>query len=254
METLMATFCNAVSPDREEEMNNWYTWVHIRDVMSMDGSSIAVQRFELDTSQPENADLSRKFLALYEVADKAICSDRHMTWQQTLKLEISSSFDLRTFSEAYWDPTYGTAAFSAYADYAGDKSVLMVRLDGKERVEAMLTLESLEELAALPGIKAAHLFCYGADQMPTSAAGTETMSHMLVAQLDDSACAAASWNAFAAEKQLSTLQAKPVIYRPIIDRFHADERIKSPEWRAITYLSHAILGTSEKSAVFGSRK
>lgn len=72
METFMLTFCNATEPGREDEMNNWYTWVHIRDVMSMNESTIAVQRFETTSVQPAGADLRRKYLTLCEVADKAV--------------------------------------------------------------------------------------------------------------------------------------------------------------------------------------
>jgi hypothetical protein len=252
METLMVTFCNAAAPDREEEMNNWYTWVHIRDVMFM-GGSMAVQRFELADAQPKNPDIRRKYLTLYEVVDKELCTKMHMEWTKARKLDVSSSFDLTTFAEAYWDPVCGTAPFSAYADYSGDKSVLIVRMDG-DKVEKILTKALLTELAAKPGVKSVNLLHYGKDQMPTSAAKTETVSNMLVAQLDSSHLAAQSWDDFAKEKKLAALQPQPIIYRPIIDRFVAGEAIKSPEWRAISYLSHAILDTSAKTPIFGGKK
>ena len=249
MQTFMLTFCNATEQAREEEMNNWYTWVHIRDVMSMDGSSLAVQRFETSSAQPAGADLRRKYLALYEVGDKELCTKRHMEWAGTTNLEVSTAFDLKSFAEAYWDPIYSTADYASYADCVGDRTVLLVRIDGGEKTELQLSHTLLEELAARPGFKAVHLARYGVDQMPTSAAKTESVSHMLVAQLSDSFLAARSWDEFVKDKEIDSLQLQPVIYRPIIDRFGADDRIKSPEWRALTFLSHAILGT-DKAKIF----
>jgi hypothetical protein len=250
METFMLTFCNATEPDREEEMNNWYTWVHIRDVMSMENSTVAVQRFEVASIQPTGADLRRKYLTLYEVADKALCTKKHLEWTGTLKLEISTAFDIRTFAEAYWDPVYGTAEFASYADCIGDKTVLTARMDGGEKVESLLPPARLKELAGMAGFKAVYLTRYGKDQMPTSAAKTESVSHMLIAQLTDSSVAAQSWNDFAAAKGLAALQTQPVIFKPIINRFNAAERAKTPEWRALTFLSHAILGASDKTKIF----
>jgi hypothetical protein len=253
MEAFMLTFCNSTEPDREEEMNNWYSWVHIRDVLSMKDSVSAVQRFETASVQPSGADLRRKYLTLYEVADKALCTRTHMEWTGSVKLEISTAFDLKTFAEAYWDPAYGTADFASYADCVGDKTVLTARLNGGEKVESLLPPAVLKELAGMAGFKAVHLTRYGKDQMPTSAAKTESDSHMLIAQLTDVCSAARSWDDFAKAKGLAAVQAQPVIFKPIIDRFGAEARVITPEWRAITFLSHAILGTSDKTKIFGKQ-
>jgi hypothetical protein len=253
MEAFMLTFCNATDPDRDEEMNNWYTWVHIRDVLSMDGSVSAVQRFEAASVQPAGADLRRKYLTLYEVTDKSLCTKRHMERSGSVKLEISTAFDLKTFAEAYWDPAYGTAEFASYADCVGDKSVLLARMDGGEKVESLLPPETLKELSGMAGFKAVYLARYGKDQMPTSAAKTESVSHMLVSQLTDACLAARSWDDFAKDKGLAKVQTQPIIFRPIIERFGADERVNTPERRALTFLSHAILGTSDKTNIFAKQ-
>jgi hypothetical protein len=197
--------------------------------------------------------LRRKYLTLYEVADKALCTKKHMEWAGSVKLEISTSFDLKTFAEAYWDPVYGTAEFASYADCVGDKTVLTVRLDGGEKVESLLPQEALKELADAAGFKAVYLSRYGKDQMPTSAAKTESVSHILVSQLTDAGLAARSWDDFVNAKGLAALQAQPVIFKPLIERFGADERIDTPVWRSLTFLSHAILGTSDKTKIFEKR-
>ena len=52
METLMVIMVEPIE-GRVAEMNNWYTWVHIRDVMGLPGS-ISVQRFERSRIQPKH--------------------------------------------------------------------------------------------------------------------------------------------------------------------------------------------------------
>ncbi|MDR2381808.1 MAG: hypothetical protein LBE08_11690 [Bifidobacteriaceae bacterium] len=253
METLMLTFHNATEPDREEEMRNWYNWVHIRDVAAMPNAITAVQRLGLASAQPDGADLSRKYLTIYEVADKTACSVGHTELIGTRKLLISTAFDRATFAEGYWDIVAQTASFAAYADYKGDKSALAVRLDGGAAVEAALGVAELVELASQPGVVAAHLACRSSEQQANSAADTESASHVLVAQLDDSYLAARSWDAFAAAKGLASLKPEPVIYQPIIDRFSAADAQKSPEWQAITYLSHAIMGCSPDALAYPTK-
>jgi hypothetical protein len=253
METLMLTYHNSTEPDRDEEMHNWYNWVHIRDVAGMPGAITAVQRLGLDSAQPAGADLSRKYLTIYEVADKTACSNGHTVLIGTRKLLISTAFDRATFAEGYWDIVSGTAGFATYADYKGDKSALAVRLNGGAKVEAALGPKELAELAAQPGFVAVHLTRRAEDQQQNSAADTESASHILVGQLDDSYLAAKSWDAFAAAKNLAALDASPVIYKPIIDRFVAAQAKKSPEWAAISFLSHAIMGCSPDAQAYPTK-
>ncbi|MFP3154346.1 hypothetical protein LQZ18_07940 [Lachnospiraceae bacterium ZAX-1] len=65
---------------------------------------------------------------------------------------------------------------ASYADCIGDKTVLMVRMDGEEKVESLLLQADLKELAGKPGFKAVYLARYRKDQMPTSAAKAESVS------------------------------------------------------------------------------
>ncbi|MCL2146496.1 MAG: hypothetical protein FWH52_01690 [Synergistaceae bacterium] len=246
METLMIIYSNPTEESREDEFNNWYTWVHIRDVMSLEGS-IAVQRFELDSHQPENPFTTCKYLALYEIASKDACSQGHADRLLTWRMRVSTAFDFPSHIEGYWDPVHSTADFAEYADYKGDKAVLIVRIKakGSEKVEDILAIDTLNKIAGLPGFVAAHLNIYAKDQMATTLANPpEPMSHTLVCQLSDSAAASAAWDGYLNNHPAiwKGLKFESAMYKPVIDRFKACDRIKSPEWRAISFLSHAILG------------
>ncbi|MDR2381809.1 MAG: hypothetical protein LBE08_11695 [Bifidobacteriaceae bacterium] len=251
METLMITFHNASSPDREEEMNNWYNWVHIRDIAGMPGAINAVQRLAADSVQPSSPDQTYKYVTLYEVVDKATCTAGHQAVMGSRKLLISTAFDVSNFTEAYWDIIAQTASFATYADYKGDKAALTVRLTGA--VEDVLDDAVLAELAGKPGFVAAHLLRLSDEQQPNSGRDREAATHLLIGQLDDSCLAAESWDAFAAERGLSAFAPLPTIFKPVIDRFKASQAQKSPEWQALTYLSHAIIGVSPDAQAFPTR-
>lgn len=92
MRDALLVFSNPLD-GRHEEFNDWYTNVHIRDVMRMP-ASIAVQRFVLADEQPDEHRVSRyRYLALYETDDTVKCTAAHAV-AMTPKLPISETFDL----------------------------------------------------------------------------------------------------------------------------------------------------------------
>jgi hypothetical protein len=248
----MLTFHNPSAPEREDEMHNWYNWVHIRDVLSMDGTVTAVQRLQLASCQPQGADLRRKFVTVYEVENKEHCTEMHSAWVGSTKLEISTAFGT-DFGEGYWDIDDQTADFATYADYAGDKAVFFARLDGGAKAPAKLTPAVLAELAALPGFKSAHLCHWSTHQAPNSSAKSESVSHMLVAQVDDVYLAVQSWDGFAERKGLAEIDAAPCVYKPLFPRFTAAESVATPERQAITFLMHCMCGLTPKMQVYPTR-
>lgn len=52
-------------PDREDEYNDWYSNVHLHDVLSADGF-VAAQRFKL-TSVDLNSQPASPYMAIYEI-------------------------------------------------------------------------------------------------------------------------------------------------------------------------------------------
>lgn len=92
MRDVLLVFSNPLE-DRHEEFNDWYTNVHIRDVMRMP-ASIAVQRFVLAGDQPSGSVVSPyRYLAMYETDDTVKCTAAHAV-AMTPKLPISETFDL----------------------------------------------------------------------------------------------------------------------------------------------------------------
>ena len=75
MATLMLVFSNGVE-GREDEYNDWYNNVHLKEVAAVEGINFA-QRFTLTDAQI-NPEQNWKYLALYEV-DESVGAD------QTLK-------------------------------------------------------------------------------------------------------------------------------------------------------------------------
>ena len=88
--SLLIVFMNAKG-GRDDEFNDWYTNVHIRDVMRLPGST-AVQRFRLGS--PSYADKSaHRYLALYEIADRKACIQGHLERLYTPRMPISPAGD-----------------------------------------------------------------------------------------------------------------------------------------------------------------
>jgi len=92
MRHLLLVFTNPLD-GRHDDLNAWYTNVHIRDVMRMP-ASIGVQRFILADDQPAGRPASKfQYLAMYETDDTVRCTAAHAV-AMTPKLPISDAFDL----------------------------------------------------------------------------------------------------------------------------------------------------------------
>ena len=92
MKNLLLVFSNPLN-GRDDDLNHWYTHVHIRDVMRMP-ASIGVQRFVFADDQPTRCTVSSyRYLAMYETDDTARCTAAHAA-AMTPKLPISDAFDL----------------------------------------------------------------------------------------------------------------------------------------------------------------
>ena len=114
MEYITTVHLNAVSEEREEEFNNWYTFVHFRDVLNMPGH-IAAQRFWRSEFQPKEFDTTYKFYTLYELRSKQQSTKSHQERVMTWKMYISTAMDFQNYKESYWDHLYGSVPYASYA-------------------------------------------------------------------------------------------------------------------------------------------
>ena len=249
MESLLMIFGNSTEEKNYEEMNLWYGWVHIRDVLTMKAAN-AVQRFELSDYQPKNADLSHKVLACYEIPDVNYCNVAHLKRLSSWKMDISTSFDTLSYIESHWLPLdgasrYNHATWQEFADYAGDKGIFTVKLKAKSDVQVKdyFDFEMLKKLAALPGFTACHLFEYHEEiQMPVFPPPVEPWDCNLVCQINNCYAVAREWdnlldsNPEIAEK----FEMSACVFKPMMDRIRDIELFKCAEWRAIQALAHLI--------------
>ena len=75
MQAILIANMNA-KPGRDDDYNDWYTNVHIRDAMRFKGS-VAVQRFVAAEAQVMPGRPKYKYLALYEASDAELVMQEH---------------------------------------------------------------------------------------------------------------------------------------------------------------------------------
>lgn len=100
MQALLVVLINPVE-GREDDFNNWYTHVHIRDVMRFAGS-IRVQRLVESENQVETP--SHKYFTLYDTFDPALLSLEHREAMGTRRMVITHAHDQASVINAYYYP------------------------------------------------------------------------------------------------------------------------------------------------------
>ncbi|SCW38219.1 hypothetical protein SAMN02927924_00324 [Sphingobium faniae] len=247
METLMVVGCDPL-PDRVDELNRWYSWVHIRDVMRLPGS-LSAQRFALSPVQPATDSGTQPFtyLTLYEIADKTACNKGHFDDCFTDRMPISTAFDFQAFHEAYFDPLPG--AGERLDPRTAEQPVMLITLAASDAnslaFEQILAAGGLQDIAELPGFAATTAFRFGTDQMMALPA---RHSHLILCHLSDLSLAIACWNRFAGDLP-STWQAvdkarlRGEAYLPLMPRLQAQDVLSEPEHvRSIAAQERASVG------------
>lgn len=102
LEAILVVLSNAVT-GREDEFNDWYTNIHLRDALRFRGS-IASQRFGL-SGEPIHGPaegFSSRYLALYEVYDAQRFAREHAENALTTRMQISNSFDMSELNDFHY--------------------------------------------------------------------------------------------------------------------------------------------------------
>ncbi|MFT4054494.1 MAG: hypothetical protein QM681_08300 [Novosphingobium sp.] len=154
MDDLLIVLSNPLA-ERHDDFNDWYSNVHIRDVMRLPGSS-AVQRLRLHDAQvPEApgiaADRTFEYLALYECHDIELVSAGHAAVFSPMML-ISDSFDF-VMREAYYRPSVQRRQHAADVTQ-GAIIVERIDRDAAPDLAAWYDRERMPALMALPGVVA----------------------------------------------------------------------------------------------------
>lgn len=244
METMLMVYANAASDERYEEMNLWYSWCHIRDVLT-NQAALAVQRFELSKYQPKNADTSHQVLTLYEVTDNDYCNRWHnkdaFTWRMRISCALGSDY-----YETHWNPICSTADWAEYADYKGERAVLAVKIKskpGKIRPEEYFTLDRLKEMRSMHGFHAAHLFDWSDEKQDhVNPPPVEYADYNLLFQISNCYLAACKWDKYldSHPEIEKSFELFPAIFEPMMRRIRDADLFNDPRDRALQAIAHMI--------------
>lgn len=103
MQSLLTVLINPIE-GREADFNDWYTNVHIRDVMRFPGS-IRVQQLIASTVQLTPP--SHKYFTLYDTFDPALLSQAHKDAAGTRRMVVGNAHDKPNVINGYY---YGVAS------------------------------------------------------------------------------------------------------------------------------------------------
>jgi len=209
--------------NRHDEFNDWYSHIHIRDIMRAP-ASIAVQRFVLSADQlPAGDGVERshaQYLAIYETYDieKLTYAHRHVF---TPAMLVSDSIDLS--HEGYYFHPLATRQHEPDGLHSGH--VLIEQLApavahpsfvedyAKQRMAAMLTL---------PGFKAGMLATAAPHQMVPS---MPDRPYVGIYRLGDSRAALTAMVAAGLNRPPASARGSIIMscFEPLFDRLTADE-------------------------------
>jgi hypothetical protein len=148
-------------PGREEDMEDWYTNIHVRDALRFRGS-IAAQRFRLADLQPcAPDDFDWQYLALYDVFDPVRFSREHLDNALTSRMQVSSAIN----DGELYDFHYYPLRFQDNDPETGHEGGIVLEefacVEGRGKDFAKWYAEHyFDEASARPGVKSAALLVY----------------------------------------------------------------------------------------------
>jgi len=151
---------------REQDYNDWYTWVHLRDVMRLSLSVVAAQRFKSSDALATKggSDFDFPYLCVYEVIDpEAMTRDHAPVF--TDEMPVSDAYDLSGASEVYFDEI---ATLTSRPGEHGARSVIVERFGSAPcdpQMAAWYVRERLPRTCELPGVIAGSVGIANAHQM-----------------------------------------------------------------------------------------
>ncbi|HTZ69466.1 MAG TPA: hypothetical protein VMB71_02350 [Acetobacteraceae bacterium] len=149
MEQLLIVLSNSAE-GRDDEFNEWYSWVHVRDVMRLSPGAIAAQRFALTPEQLPGAPPGHRYLAIYEADAHAGFSTGHADVFTEI-MPISETFRFDDFRDAYYRPI---AAIDWQTDRTGASDAIVERLPAQpdDAFARWYAAQRFPALMRLPGV------------------------------------------------------------------------------------------------------
>jgi len=232
MRDVLLVFTNPLG-EEHDRFNDWYTNVHIRDVMRMP-TSIAVQRFRQGEEQLDPSLTSPfAYLAMYEVDDTVKCTKAHAV-SMTPALPISDTFDLTSPASYYRVRSFTTADPLAPREGA----LIVIQFDGEFDAARAAMLAGRHGVLSVTHVEACGDRLI--DRDPVS-------SHLVLLRLSDPVAAVRAWP----ELQVASGITAASLYHPVIGRLTADKVANaSPEDQQREDRSRAALENAQHRLVF----
>lgn len=219
---------------RHDEFNDWYSHVHVRDVMRLPGSS-AVQRLRRVEVAGVETDKEFDYLAVYECHDIERLSAGHGAVFTPMML-ISDSFDF-AMREAYYTPHVHRQAAGA-AIHEGDYVLERIAPVAAPDFIAWYDWVRMPALMALPGMVSGTFASVAAHQMLAPHADSH---HVGLYRTQDLAATMAGWADAPALPEGGS--ARTACYTPLIPRWRAGDVVHpSDEGRAAEARARVALG------------
>ncbi|GLR65481.1 hypothetical protein GCM10010909_01590 [Acidocella aquatica] len=228
---------------RDDEFNEWYSYVHLWDVLRGSPGAIAAQRFALAPGQlPGAAPLEHRYLAVYEADEHQGFTDGHAE-VFTPAMPISDAFSFEDFREAYYEP------FAARKRAAGPKvygDVIIERIAasaGAEDFANWYADHRLPQITRLPGFESGRISRAAAHQMLPPNPDSHYIALYRVSDHNAALAALAALNQQAPPPWPASA-AITACYTPLIPRLTAYAALHpSPELAARAAKARAALGS-----------
>lgn len=185
------TVLNNPLEGRDDAFNDWYTNVHIRDVMRFRGS-IRVQRLVASTVQVEAP--SHRYFTIYDTFDPALLSQEHHDAAGTRRMVVKIDYDRPGIINGYYYPVASRTNDPVCLTPDGMPMILEqidIPAEQRDTVEDWYACEHLPRLLKQPAHVSGTLMRF--DPAGQLAQFTPIYSHVAIWRVSDLAAASESW-------------------------------------------------------------
>lgn len=190
MQAMLTVLTDALE-GRDKEFNDWYSNVHIRDVMRF-GGSLRVQR--LVASGVQLAPPSHRYFTIYDTFDPALLSQEHHDAVGTRRMVVKIDYDKPRMINGYYYPV--AARTNDPVMLTPDHQAMILEQidvphDRREEVEDWYAEARIADLIKHPAHVSGMLMRF--DQAGQLAVFTPVYSHIAIWRVTDLAMAIDSW-------------------------------------------------------------
>ncbi|SCW94263.1 hypothetical protein SAMN02927924_04466 [Sphingobium faniae] len=226
MQAFLTVLINPVE-GRDADFNDWYTHVHIRDVMRFAGS-VRVQRLVASEIQMEAP--SHRYFTLYDTFDPALLSREHRDAMGTRRMVVTHAHDKANVINGYYYPI--AARTNAPTDLTPDDQPLIleqidVPMAQRADFEDWYAAERMPALLTSPAHVAGMLLRF--DPAGQMLEFDPVFSHIALWRVANVHAALASWRNLPTDSPLSTLKRKVGCFEPMAPYLTRDHVLQASD-------------------------